>query len=860
MRNYRIVICVVLGVLQGVSAIAVSANANGSQKIPSLQVAANGIPPDSGQWLPGAYQQLFGRKGSGTLQKLPVSTGPVDNTGSSNDNSSNDDDSSNDQDKPPQSGGDWNLAEGDGIVFTRIPRTTSNIEILGETLGNLDVFDTLPDVTHRLWGFSGPGQLVHLKPDGTLDILYDCLSPTPRPCVPMDSAVSLDGTRIAFSVYRTRSLGKLKPVGFPVAIPNKILVPGNSIPKEGHFPAGMGAQIFIADLSTGKLTAWPHTPGTWDTGPVWLPNGRIMFTSTRAEDRASVLRFSQDPQPVLQLWIADANGENAIRVGPHERDSAMHPYLHSKTGRVMYSSWQIDNMLPYRTSNGLGVLFGTKDNFWWIMSVDRRGGGLEAELGAHTKQTTIGHTLKAVHFLGERANGDLCVTNYYRGNNSGAGSILCWPVEPGNVEGPGPKQASSQAATFEPRGLYMAVDGDDSDTPAEEDGRVRDPEGLPDGNLLFTWLQGYCYHGGFQGFKEYVQKRRLGCDAGIYRTTRIPAKPATDAEMVIDSPDWQEFMPRLVHPRHIATPTLKTASSGQCLLGGASMVAEVRTHGGEGKFPDRTPCGLQGCSAHGIDLSEITKIRFWEVIPFKRSGRSDFHGSQGVETRILGDVPLEADGSFLVSLPCDMPYEMAGVDSEGRTIAQDQVVQSIRPGEFRTCSGCHLHSTNQGPKFEDSLAAKSPPVVLDKPSRPEWEWSRDIFPVLKKNCASCHSGNHAPNNLTFDRPGTGKGSTYWQLTENIDTQRLPNPPPVQVTFRGGSPPGRMDRPWLSKYIHMLFARESLLYWKAAGQRLDGRTDADRPDDINFGPAHPWTLNEKDLSMLAEWIESGVYAK
>jgi len=276
MRNYRIVICVVLGVLQGVSAIAASANANGSQKIPSLKVAANGIPPDSGQWLPGAYQQLFGRQGSGTLQKLPVSTDPVDNTGSSNDNSSNDDDSSNDQDKPPQSGGDWNLAEGDGIVFTRVPRTTSNIEILGETLGNLDVFDTLPDVTHRLWGFSGPGQLVHLKPDGTLDILYDCLSPTPRPCVPMDSAVSLDGTRIAFSVYRTRSLEHLKPVGFPVAIPNKILAPGNSIPKEGHFPAGMGAQIFIADLSTGKLTAWPHTPGTWDTGPTWLPDGRIM--------------------------------------------------------------------------------------------------------------------------------------------------------------------------------------------------------------------------------------------------------------------------------------------------------------------------------------------------------------------------------------------------------------------------------------------------------------------------------------------------------------------------------------------------------------------------------------------------------
>ncbi|KFI22378.1 PD40 domain-containing protein [Nitrosococcus oceani] len=848
--NHRIISCVLLGMLQGASPITINADTNNQDAATRKMVASNISLEGSGEWLPEARQQLFGTEGSGTFRR-PPDTRRLPETGDANDSGERYQkwegiagDSA--KDERPQPSGEWDME--DGIVYTRIPRTTSAVEISGETFRNIDIYDRLPDVSARLQGFSGPGQLVHRKPDGELEILYDCVFPEPRACVPMDASVSLDGTRIAFSVYRGNKFEKRRPLFFPVTVPNTAL----SI-KGGE------AQIFIFDLSTGHLTAWPHTPGTWDTAPVWLPDGHIMFTSTRAGDWPSVLGTAE-VQPTLQLWIAEVDGTEAVRVGPHERDSAMHPWLHSETGRVMYSSWQVANMLPYRTQAGLGVLFGTKDNFWWVMSVDQRGGSLEAEFGAHTLQTTVGHKLKALHFLGERANGDMCVTNYYRGNNLGAGSILCWPVEAGNVEGNGPTSSPSQKATFEPRGLYVAINGNDNDEPAGARGRVRDPEGLPDGNLLFSWLQGYCFSTTFRRFKSDVQELVQGCDAGIYRTTQIPVNPAVDELiMVVDSPNWHEFMPRLVHSRQVSIPPLKTADSGQCLLGAASMKAEVRNYGGEGQFPDRTPCALQGCSTHGIDLSEMVKIRFWEVIPFKHRMRtSDFNGSQGIRTRIVGDVPLKEDGSFLASLPCDMPYLMAGVDSEGRAIARDQVVQSLRPGEIHTCGGCHLHSTNQTPKFEESLAAQNPPVILDRLSVPEWEWARDVFPLLQKNCASCHSGDEAPDGLTLDRPGTGEESTYWQLADNINTHRLPEPPPVDI--RGASPPGRMDRPWLSKYVHMLFARESLLYWKAAGQRLDGRTDEDRSNDINFGPDHPWTLNEAELKILADWIESGVYAE
>ena len=66
----------------------------------------------------------------------------------------------------------------------------------------------------------------------------------------------------------------------------------------------------------------------------------------------------------------------------------------------------------------------------------------------------------------------------------------------------------------------------------------------------------------------------------------------------------------------------------------------------------------------------------------------------------------------------------------------------------------------------------------------------------------------------------------------------------------------IQRPYTSKYVNSMFARESLLYWKAANQRTDGRTDATYPNDIDFGPDHPVTITAAELRTLADWLDSG----
>jgi hypothetical protein len=65
-------------------------------------------------------------------------------------------------------------------------------------------------------------------------------------------------------------------------------------------------------------------------------------------------------------------------------------------------------------------------------------------------------------------------------------------------------------------------------------------------------------------------------------------------------------------------------------------------------------------------------------------GITDFEMQQ-----ILGYVPIEPDGSFRVDVPADTPIALAVIDSEGRAFQTHTNWIQVRPGERRTCDGCH---------------------------------------------------------------------------------------------------------------------------------------------------------------------------
>ena len=61
----------------------------------------------------------------------------------------------------------------------------------------------------------------------------------------------------------------------------------------------------------------------------------------------------------------------------------------------------------------------------------------------------------------------------------------------------------------------------------------------------------------------------------------------------------------------------------------------------------------------------------------------------GSEVTELGTVPLAADGSFAVEVPADTPIAFQAVDAEGRSELNEMSWIFVRPGETRSCVGCH---------------------------------------------------------------------------------------------------------------------------------------------------------------------------
>jgi HEAT repeat protein len=127
--------------------------------------------------------------------------------------------------------------------------------------------------------------------------------------------------------------------------------------------------------------------------------------------------------------------------------------------------------------------------------------------------------------------------------------------------------------------------------------------------------------------------------------------------------------------------------------------------------PDQAYTGRFFC--HSVHTSRDRRVqetgRFVRVIEgLPAMARHHTHRSKlgeawknhtGTQGRILGTVPLRADGSFYVEVPADRFLHMQVLDADRRVVGNQQIWMYARPGETRSCVGCHESSdTTAGPQ------------------------------------------------------------------------------------------------------------------------------------------------------------------
>ena len=86
-------------------------------------------------------------------------------------------------------------------------------------------------------------------------------------------------------------------------------------------------------------------------------------------------------------------------------------------------------------------------------------------------------------------------------------------------------------------------------------------------------------------------------------------------------------------------------------------------------------------------------------------GETEFEMQQ-----ILGYAPIEPDGSFKLTVPADTPIGLAVVNDRGECFQTHTNWIQVRPGERRTCDGCH--SPRRGGAINSGAVVNATPAGI----------------------------------------------------------------------------------------------------------------------------------------------------
>jgi hypothetical protein len=109
--------------------------------------------------------------------------------------------------------------------------------------------------------------------------------------------------------------------------------------------------------------------------------------------------------------------------------------------------------------------------------------------------------------------------------------------------------------------------------------------------------------------------------------------------------------------------------------------------------------------------------------------------------RILGTVPVEADGSVSFLVPPGRALHFQLLDEQHRCLQTMRSFTGVMPGEQRGCVGCH-ESHGVAPSGKPGRALRRHPARLTPPPWGTASISYEDFaqPVLDRYCGTCHQG------------------------------------------------------------------------------------------------------------------------
>ena len=152
----------------------------------------------------------------------------------------------------------------------------------------------------------------------------------------------------------------------------------------------------------------------------------------------------------------------------------------------------------------------------------------------------------------------------------------------------------------------------------------------------------------------------------------------------------------------------------------------------------------QGRNMEGIVRGAIKKLLILENLPkpVNYTGSMDpiSYGGSYTLNRVLGTVPVEADGSVNAQVPPLRSLQLVALDEQDLSVKRMLSFMTLMPGEVATCIGCHENRTVSPPDRAALAALQRPPSPIAAiPETPQvFDYPRDLQPIWDRHCLKCH--------------------------------------------------------------------------------------------------------------------------
>lgn len=429
-----------------------------------------------------------------------------------------------------------------------------------------------------------------------------------------------------------------------------------------------------------------------DVAPAFLPDGRIVFSSSRQRRARALLLDDNKPQfsaltddqdePAFVLHVMEADGSDIRQISFNQSHDLNPTVLNN--GRILFNRWD----------NAAGV------DRLSLYTIKPDGSDLSFHYGYHSQETGTENSVAAFFRPREMPDGRLLVNLRSPAGISYGGDLVA-------IDGINYSEAYSEAGsegelvgqstisfdevttdgTLSPHGTFAAAwpfyDGTSRMLVSWSECRIVEEE---------TELLHPCPETLDEEEEPVLADPHYGLWIYDYEAgTQLPIVVAEEGEMISEGVTLE---PR-TEPTYIPDPIAGVDVDGD-LVQESVGILDIRS---VYDFDGEDIAGIETLADPAATSAGERPARFLRIIKavaIPDDDILDFDGSafgrnrrQGMR-EILGYTPIQPDGSVRVKVPADVPLAISVVDAEGKRIfEQHNNWLQLRPGEVRSCNGCH---------------------------------------------------------------------------------------------------------------------------------------------------------------------------